>query len=132
MNKRNIFKIIFAVWIVLWLLFLIRQDKDEQYSALRYLYTHDSAEKVRFAYGEELCDYLVFCGQNIPEGATYQLLGFKKFSIHEVRSRYFLWPLKGSDEDPDYKIVYGDVTLKPPGYKEFKRFGTIGRILKKV
>ncbi|MFH1552512.1 MAG: hypothetical protein ABID83_02585 [Candidatus Omnitrophota bacterium] len=129
LNKRNIFKTIFAVWIVLWIFFLIREDKDGQYRSLGYLYTHGYNDKVRYVLGDELYDFLIFCRQQIPEGSSYELVGFKKFSIYEVRARYFLWPLRHVKEDPDFKIVYEGQETPGDGYREYKRYGAKGRLL---
>ena len=129
LNKKNILRAIFAVWIVLWVLFLVREGKDGQYSALKYLYTHSYGDKVRYVTGDKLYDFLVFCRQNIPKGSTYELAGFERFSIGKVRARYFLWPLKGVGENADFKILYGKKDVKTAGYKEYKRYGGTGRIL---
>ena len=131
MNKQNMLKIIFAVWIVLWIFFLVREDKSDQYRELRYLYAHNSAENARYIAGEDLYDFLVFCKDNIPTGFTYRLSGFQKFSIDEMRARYFLWPLKSIADNPDFIIVYGGKGEKVPGYKVFMKFDNKGCILER-
>ncbi len=129
LKKTNIFKLILTVWLVLWLFFLIREDKDNQYQSLGYLYTHGYDEKIEYLLGGELYDFLVFCRGNMPEGSTYEILGFEKFSIKEVRARYFMWPLKSVGEDPDFKIVHGGQEADTRGYKEHKEYGPAGRLL---
>jgi hypothetical protein len=113
-NKQKALKIIFAVWIILWIFFLAREDKDGQYSTLRYLYTHDSEEKTRYVMGGELYDFLISCRENMPAGSTYELSGFQEFSIDEVRARYFLWPLKSVSEKGEFEINYNEkkISLK--------------------
>ncbi|GEM_PF-1133560 len=130
-NKRAILKAVFAAWLVLWMFFLIREDKDGQYGGLRYLYTHDHGSKVRYIIGDKLYGFLVFCRQSIPEGSTYELAGFERFSVNKVRARYFLWPLKNVEGDADFRIVYGREDTEPEGYKEYKQYGGTGRILVK-
>lgn len=104
MNK--FFRIILAIWVVLWLVFLLREDKDGQYRDLKYFYTHSYDDNVGYLLGEKLYAFLESCRQNIPKGSTYELSGFEKFSIYEVRARYFLWPLRSVSADPDFKIVW--------------------------
>ncbi|MGB2629607.1 MAG: hypothetical protein WBD17_00005, partial [Candidatus Omnitrophota bacterium] len=122
-------KLVFVVWIALWVLFLVREDKDGQYGALKYLYTHSGEDRTRFIIGEPLYGFLLYCRENIPMGSSYQLLGFKKFSIDEVRARYFLWPLVSVPEDPDFKVVYGKGVSSALGYKEYGRYGEAGCLL---
>ncbi len=131
LKKENILKAVFAVWLVLWVFFLLREGKDGQYRSLGYLYTHGYDEKMRHVIGDELYDFLVFCGENMPEGATYELSGFERFSVSEVRARYFLWPLKSVGEGGDFKIVYGGGEMTSPGYALYKRYGSAGRLFKR-
>ena len=120
LRKEYILKAIIAVWVLLWLLFLVREDKDGQYRELGYLYTHDYADKVSYLAGEDVFSFLVFCRESLPAGSTYELAGFKEFSIDKVRMRYFLWPLRGTEEDADFVIVYGESKV-PLGYKKYKQ-----------
>jgi hypothetical protein len=128
-NKLRVFKIIFIVWIVLWVLFLAREDKDGQYRMLYHLYTHDGTDNVRYVVGSDLYDFLVFCKDSIPTGFTYRLSGFKEFSIDEVRARYFLWPLKSVEKDPNFVIIYGREEEKVLGYREYRKYRDRGCIL---
>lgn len=130
-KKQNFIKIIFSIWLVLWILFLVREDKDDQYRDIKFFYTNDYEAKEDFLLGKDLHAFLVFSKKQIPPGATYELTGFKRFSIFQVRSRYFLWPLKSSSDDPDYRIAYGGSDIEVPGYKVHQRFGTTGVILKR-
>lgn len=131
LDKKVVFKTVFAAWLVLWVIFLIREDKDGQYGTLRYLYTHGYDDKLRHIMGNGLYEFLIFCRQNIPEGSTYELTGFERFSVSEVRARYFLWPLKDVGENADFKIVYGKEGARSADYKEYKRYSDTGYILVK-
>lgn len=126
--KTKALRLIFVGWLILWVIFLIREDKDGQYASLKYLYTHGYAEGVKHIIGPALNDFLLFVGQNLPEGSTYELIGFKKFSIDGYVVRYYLWPLKSVPEDPDFKVFYGASKEKIPGYRKFKDYDTRGRI----
>ena len=128
MNKRKIFFIIFAVWLFLWVFFILREDKDDQYRSLRELYRLSGESKVRHVVGGELYDFLVFCRDNMPEGSTYELMGFEKYSIYEVRARYFLWPMRAGTGRTDFKIFCG-ASANMPGYEKVGDFGTGGTLL---
>ena len=130
-DKKNIFRVVLAVWVILWLFFLIREDKDGQYRFLMHLYSADHADKVRFLMGNELYDFLVFCKENIPEYATYKISGFEKFSIYEVRARYFLWPIRSVDKNADFEIFFKKHVKTLPGYEEYKDYKGIGYIYRR-
>ncbi len=120
MKKQLIFKIILSVWIVLWIFFLAREDKDGQYRMLKYFYTHDPQERIQYLLGDDLHDFLVFCKANISHGDEYELIDFENSSITHVRARYFLWPLKNLKGNSDYKIVLDKKNVDIPGYRVVK------------
>ena len=120
MNKRNIFSIILIVWTVLWIVFLVREDKDGQYRTLGYLYAHTPQEGMQHLMGDKLYSFIRYCKENIPPDATYQMFGFEDFSIDEVRARYFLWPRKRVEEGADFEVVYGDNPRVIPVEKEVR------------
>ena len=124
-------KAVFAIWIILWILFLVREDKDGQYGSLLYMYSSEYPDKVRFLTGDENYGLISFCRENIPEGSSYSISGFEKFSIDEMRFRYYLWPLRNEVENPEYMILLGDSSTAVPGYKDHKICGKTGRILVK-
>ena len=72
--------------------------------------------------GDDLNDFLLFTVRNIPEGSTYELLGFQRFSIDGYLVRYYLWPLKSVSTDPDFKLRMGATQEKMDGYREYKRY----------
>ena len=82
-------------------------------------------DKVQRVMGGELYKFGIFCKENIPPGSTYELSGFKKFSIDEVRMRYFLWPLVSIEKNADFKVFYGS-PQKISGYTEYKLLSGIG------
>jgi len=128
-KKRVITGIILIVWAACWIFFLAREDKDGQYASLKYFYTHDYADKQRRLLGDDLYEFLVFCMGKLPQYESYKLLGFEKFSIKEVRARYFLWPLRSVPEGAKYVIVYGRSPSRLAGYSEYIRFRDTGRVL---
>jgi hypothetical protein len=133
-DKRNIFIIIGAVWMALWVVFIVKEDKDGEYSGIVRLYGLKGDEKTRFVYGDEFYDFLVLCRENIPAGSTFCVTGPETLSVKEVQARYFLWPLLSSGRDPDFKIFYGGISRDPrdtEGYVMYREFKGKGFILKK-
>ena len=128
MKLKFIFKGVLLTWMILWMVFLIQQSKRGQYDDLAYFYTHEYSLKVRYLLGDDLADFLSFCAVKVPFGSTYDLRGFEKYSIKEVRSRYYLWPLYRTDNNPDFVMVCGSGGEVPAGYKEFEALDGKGRI----
>lgn len=119
MNLRFILRAILLTWVILWVVFLVRQGKRGQYAELAHFYSNGYNSKVRYLLGEDLADFLVFCAGKIPKNSTYDIRGFERFSIKEVRARYYLWPLYRTENNPDFIIVYGSSGPAPLGYKDF-------------
>lgn len=131
-RMKALSRVIIIMWLILWAFFLIREDKDGQYASLKTIYTIPDSEKFRFILGANLYDFLLFCRSNIPDGATYNMEGFEKFSIDAVRARYFLYPLREVLENADFKIVYGKSPVSLDGYKIVKTFNDNGHIFKRL
>ena len=132
---RKFIYFIFFIWLVLWITFVIHENKPGQYSDLGYLYSHrDYNQRVKYVFGNELYDFLAFCKRVLPEKATYGIGGVSKFDFDEVKTRYLLWPLKVVLENPDFIIFYHPGPLPPQvnGYSLFKQYNNSGYILAKV
>ena len=117
MSRGAVLKSVLAVWVVLWLFFLAREDKDEQYASLNYMYTHGVSENARYIVGADLYDFLMLCGKTMPAESTYKLVGFGELSIDAVRARYVLWPLRSVEKDADFVAVYGNADASYTGYR---------------
>jgi hypothetical protein len=128
MKVNFILRAVLLTWTILWIVFLVRQSKRGQYDDLRNFYSGDYGSKVRYILGGDLADLLVFSAQNIPAASTYDIRGFERFSVREVRARYYLWPLYRVEENPDFVIVYGSSSPALEGYEEFRSLKGIGKI----
>lgn len=128
-KKTLVFKIILAVWVGLWVFFLVREDKSGQYSDLKYLSSRGYNEKVRYIAGDRLSEILAFCRDDFPGGATYDISGLERFSITDVRARYYLWPHRRSSENPDFMIIFGARGKMPAGYEEHVSLPGAGSVL---
>jgi hypothetical protein len=130
-SKYNVFRIVIVIWLVLWVVFIIREDKDDQYAGLKYLYSHGYTHKVSRITGKDLFEFIIFCRENIPAGATYEIKGFEMFSIDEVRTRYYMWPSRNVSKNGEYMIIYGAVVGGAPGYEEYMTLEGKGSIMMK-
>lgn len=131
-KKKTLFRVIIGIWVVLWLFFLVREDKDDQYGDMMRLFKAGRPDKYRLVLGPELYDLLVLCKESMPLGSTYKLSGFEKFSIHEVRARYFLWSLVSVDKDPDYVIYFKSDPKTLPGYERCGGSAAFGSLYRKI
>lgn len=128
--KHAILKIVFLVWVGLWLIFFARElfvkDNLRDYRALA---GRDLDGKRAYVTGERLHAFLNFCKERLPKGATYRLDGIEDGSIEKRRAVYSLYPMLESP-DPDYILVYGAMSAGHAGYSE-SASSEHGRILKK-
>lgn len=106
--KAKLLKIIFAIWVILWMLFISREivlkGGLREYKAL---WPMSLEEKHSYMAGERLYDFILSCKDTLPAGARYQLEGVAAGSIEKVRAAYYLYPLIESDK-PDYVLVFGE------------------------
>ncbi len=128
MTKDRFFKVIIIIWMVLWVFFLVREDKDGQYQTLNSLYRSIGEEKIKVLYGSDMYDFLAYCRGEIPGGSSFEIIGIEEFSIDQVRARYFLWPLINKEGEADFKIVFAVKAPKIPGFRMFREYGGKGYI----
>ena len=95
-------KIVFAVWIFIWVFFFTRglvKGRFEKYSRL-YGLTRDG--KIDHILGERLSIFLDVCKKEIPPDNTYKIEG--NLDEHDrFRYIYHLYP-RVLSEDPDYLV----------------------------
>lgn len=130
--KYKILKIVFAVWVVLWLVFIARElfIKDNL-SDYRALALRTLEEKHAYVTGERLYGFLTFCKENLPPRVTYRFDGVDPVSIEKRRAVYYLYPLLESNE-ADYVLVYGSAAAEKDGYLTVAGMGGSGYIIKKI
>lgn len=127
-NSSFALRAVFVVWAVLWVFFLVRQNKKGQYEELAFFYSNTYDSKVEYLLGSGLSELLSFCAAELPQGATYDIRGFERFSIKEVRARYYLWPMRRVEDDPDLILIHGKSRDVPRGYRMFKDLGSKGAV----
>jgi hypothetical protein len=103
---------VFISWVVLWSFLLVRgifiKDNVRRY---RELLSRSVEGKRSYVTGDDLYEFLSFCGKNIPTGASYRMAGPDDESIERRRAAYYLYPHL-EKADPDFILVYNDPQAK--------------------
>ena len=129
MKYNKIFKIIFIVWVALWVVFLVRENKKGRYGMILDLYRIERPYRAAYLMGNDLYGFLAASRDEMTKGSTYEIIGFDKYSIEPVRMRYFLWPLRAGKGNVDYKIVCKDDGSGWSGYKVIRGSGLDKKLL---
>ena len=121
MKKKAAVRIILAVWIIIWGIFLIRpyfkKGLLDRYASLLKL---SAEEKRGYVTGEALYSFVKFCKESVKEPSTYQMEGIENNSIEQRRFKYYMYPDIES-EDPKYIFVYKKEHFARDGYRVFSR-----------
>lgn len=125
-------RLILAVWVIIWAVFLIRpyfkHDLLKEYSTLIML--SDEGRR-SYVLGDDLHKFLVLCTESIPGPFTYRIAGIADNSIEGRRAKYYLYP-NMEVKDPDFILVYRNKGFSADGYGLFKSFDAEDYILKKT
>jgi hypothetical protein len=100
-------RVVFAVWVVVWFLLFSQQVlwSRKFIDRCQRLIRSNPEERRAEAYGEDYYAFLRFCRANLPQNATFQLVGPPEWSVDRVRAHYFLYPSLIS-EKPEFILVY--------------------------
>ena len=102
---RNIMRLLFVVWVVMWVIFTIRPIlKNSLISEYSQLFGRSLEDRRAIVYGKELCAFLRSAKDVMPQGATYAIEGFEDGSVDIVRAEYYLYPCVQS-KDPQYVLT---------------------------
>jgi len=111
-------RLVFAIWVFLWILFLVRGLYKGEFKEYKALLERDAEARRAYVVGEELYSFLEFALVNIPKRAAYELEGALK-PIDRERLIYYLYP-RGVSDNPEYILCYK--VGKDSSRKNFKRF----------
>ena len=131
MSVKNLLKLAFFVWLALWAVFFIRENKKGEYEQFFDLAKKDLEGKRAYLMGDELFEFAEFCQDNVPAGSKYKLTGLEDLSVEKVRLVYYLYPMRPSDEDYDYVLVYGRPEYEEEGFEKLSELNKSAFILKK-
>ena len=110
--KQTVVKILFIVWIALWIGFLARElfikNNLRDYTALL---SRTLEGKHAYVTGDKLYGFLAYCKKNMPDDATYKITGIDGGAIERRRAVYYLYPAVENSE-PDFIIDMAQCTLK--------------------
>lgn len=105
----KIFRIILAVWVLAWLFsnvrgFIVEKDKStfKDYMGLVFA---DEEGKRAIVFGEDQYKFFKFCKANLPDQASYEIIGIPEDSIDLPRLNYYLYPSL-RNQNPDFILVY--------------------------
>ena len=131
MNKKAIVRVVFAIWIFIWLLFLIRpyfkKGLLKEYSTLL---GSSLEEKRAFVTGKELYEFIKFCKDSIVPPSSYKIIGLEEEPLSYRRAAYYLYPDIDSPE-PEFLLIYKKAGFAEKGYSIFKNLDSEKYILKK-
>ena len=129
--KKNILKIIFAAWLILWAMFTVRELVAKgQFMEYKTLLGLSLEGKYAHLTGKELYELVALANNILPAGASYKLIGVEEGSLEKRRAAYYLYPAV-EKEGSDYLIVYKVPGFKAEGYFELKKLDDVRVILKK-
>lgn len=131
LDKRNIIRLIFAIWIVLWINFILRDlFRKGYFYDYKTLIKRDEEGRRSYVYGDYFYSFLKFVKEKLPQGATYKFMDEKDYSLDYRRTVYHLYPLLQSD-NPDYILAYNLPDYQKSGYELFAKLDNNRFILRK-
>lgn len=130
--KNIAFKILFIIWVTLWLVFGVREVFFKtNFNDYKTLMTRSSDGKRSYVTGDELYSFIEFCRASTPESSSYRIEGIKKGELDLRRAVYYLYP-RVEKSEPDYILVYKKPGFAFNGYEPYKNIDESKFILKKM
>ena len=98
----KVWKIVFIIWVTIWLLFLVRGFAKGEFEKFKTLCFADRVAKLDYILGRELNVFLETCLKEMPTDTTF---AFKSDLEEHDRFRliYYLYPRLES-ENPEYVL----------------------------
>ncbi len=132
MTKKKVARIVFGIWLFLWVLFLIRPYvKNDLYREYKVLFSRSLDGKRAYVTGDSLYEFILFCKEAVPLPSSYRIIGLEKQPHAERRVIYYLYPHIES-ATPEYIFVYDQETFMYNGYTFFKQLDERRYILKRT
>lgn len=129
--KYKILKIVFVIWIILWIAFTVRELFRKGYFwDYKILVSRSLDGKRSYVTGDKLYGFLTFSNNVLPGGASYGWIGVEDGSIDKRRATYYLYPHLEKD-NPDFILVYAEAHLSREGYGLFAKLDETRYILKR-
>ena len=129
--KYKVFKLVFTIWVILWISFLIREvfvkGGLRDYNALL---NRPLEGKRSYVTGDSLYEFLVFCNDKLPEGAAYRWVKTDKADHARRRATYYLYPHMET-EKADFLLIFNEPFSVRSDYEIFSKLDETRYILKK-
>lgn len=126
------YKIIFFIWVSIWILFLVRGFIKIDYKFFSETLGKTLEEKREFLLKKELYNFMIFCEKTLPIDARYEFVYDTEVldPVYGQRLAYYLYPRKMAKGAP-YLLVFGIGSFGKADYRMLERFGKDSFILKK-
>jgi hypothetical protein len=129
--KNKIFTAFLAAWVIIWISFNAREifvkgGLDDY----RNLLSRTFEGKRSYVTGDRFYEFLVFCNERLPAGASYEMAGIEDQSHDRRRASYYLYPHM-EKKGAEYLLVYGLPDAPKGGYGIFAGLDRDRYILKK-
>ncbi len=132
MNRQTAVRIILAVWVFIWALFLIRPYfKKDLLKEDRILLGSSYEGKRAYAAGYKLYEFIKFCNASLAPASTYKIIGLDEQPLDYRRAVYYLYP-HIDKESPEFLLVFNVNDFSMKGYSAYKSLSPEGYILKRT
>lgn len=132
MDKKLAVRITLAIWVIIWILFLIRpyfkKNLLKEYSVLLRSSTE---EKRACVFGQRLYGFVKFCNASLPPSSSYEIIGLEEHPLDRRRMVYCLYP-NAEKEPHEFLLVYGIKDYYRKGYSSYKSMASEQYILRKA
>ena len=131
---KNIAKVFFLIWLIIWLNFIARDLFRKGYLAdYKILALRDEEGKRSYTYGDYLFEFLKFCKFELPSSADYDIVGIEENSLDARRAIYYLYPHPHIKRgDALFLLVFNSSGFNRRGYLLYKKLDSSRYILKRV
>lgn len=110
-SKQTIIALVLIAWVVLWLMFLVREvfikGKMDDYAALA---GRSFEGKHAYVTGEDLYEFVDYCRAATPADSTFEFEGLEAGALEKRRVVYYLYPRL---EEPEADLIF---VYRVPGY----------------
>ena len=129
--KSKSLKLLLILWIALWIFFMAKnlfiKGTLHDYNILL---SRSTEGRRSYVTGDRFYEFLTFCNNNVPKGATYRLIGVDDESIERRRAVYYLYPHL-EKLNPDFILIYNGSNAALKGYDLFATLDNDRYIMRK-
>ncbi len=120
-----------AIWVIIWVSLNIREIVAKGNFRDYKILAHRSLDGKRaYVTGDSLYEFLVFCNDKLPAGATYRWTKTDKSDHARRRATYYLYPHMEA-EDAEFMLVFEDPFRAGSEYEMYSKLDDARYILKK-